>query len=92
MAANASIMYCRNFRAIFLSASVRTVERGSFGPVLRSSTVWRFCPFATVFVGGNIPLDRFLILLTPQIPAERRLRSFEPTLGPLAGQPSSLQL
>ncbi|WP_211242359.1 hypothetical protein, partial [Paracoccus gahaiensis] len=38
----------------------------------------------------NDSLDRFLILLTPQIPAQRRersLRSFGPTLGSMAGNP-----
>ncbi|ETX13475.1 hypothetical protein OCH239_10185 [Roseivivax halodurans JCM 10272] len=38
------------------SALVRTVERGSFGPVLSSSTVCRLRQFATVlgFVGKTI--------------------------------------
>jgi hypothetical protein len=46
----------RNATTIASSASVKTVERGSFGPVFRSSTVARFRHLATVF--GLIPSSR----------------------------------
>ena len=46
----------RKATTVASSASVRIVERGSFGPVLRSSTVWRLRHFATVF--GLMPRSR----------------------------------
>ena len=41
---------CRlNATIVASSASDKTVDRGSFGPVFKSSTVWRLRHFATVF-------------------------------------------
>ena len=40
--------WCGRTRPASSSSSVRTVDRGSFGPVFRSSTVARFRHFATV--------------------------------------------
>ena len=48
------------------SASVRTVERGAFESVLKSSAVCRFRHFATVFG------------VDPHLPAPRRERSLRP--------------
>ena len=44
-----SSVWRRKATIVASSASVRTVDRGSFGPVLRSSTVARFRHLATVF-------------------------------------------
>ena len=49
----------RNATTIASSASVRVVERGSFGPVFRSSTVARLRHFATVL--GLMPNSRLSV-------------------------------
>ena len=54
-----SSVWRRNATMAASSASVRAVERGSFGPVLRSSTVCRLRHFATVF--GLIPSSRLSV-------------------------------
>jgi hypothetical protein len=71
------------------SASVRTVERGSFGPVLKYSTVARLRHFATVL--GLIPssllsaaieaCDRCIAALTACVPSHGLLRKPLPVSG-----------
>ena len=68
---------------IAFSALSKTVDRGSFGPVLRSSTVRRLRHFVTVL--GLMPSSRLSV-------ASEACDHSGQALGPMAGQPLLLQL